>query len=87
MKSLSIKLPVDIAQHMDDNARLNPNWLTGFILLNKDKAVTDSPVKGLCINYTFKVDPTLHKQVKLAAIERELPLNEFIARLLTNYYM
>jgi hypothetical protein len=86
LKSLSIKIPIGIAHHMDDSGRLNPSWIAGFIILNKNKEIDERPVKGLCFNYTFKVDEVLHKDVKLQAIEHNLPVNEFIARLLEKYY-
>jgi hypothetical protein len=86
MKSLSIKIPLGIAHSMDDKGRLNPSWVAGFLILNKAKDVDDRPVKELCFNYTFKVDEVLHKDVKLQAIERNLPVNEFVARLLEKYY-
>jgi hypothetical protein len=86
MKSLSIKIPLGIAHSMDDKARLNPSWIAGFLILNKAKEVDERPVQGLCFNYTFKVDEVLHKDIKLQAIERNLPVNEFVARLLEKYY-
>jgi hypothetical protein len=86
LKSLSIKIPIGIVSSMDDKARLNPSWLAGFIILNKDKEIDERPVKGLCYNYTFKVDEVLHKEVKLIAIEHGLAVNEFVARLLEKYY-
>lgn len=86
MKSLSIKIPVKIAQRMDDNAQLNPSFIAGFLIINKDKKVPDSPVTSLCVNYTCKIDDLLHKHVKLKAIDHDLPINEFVARLLEKYY-
>ena len=86
MKSLSIKIPLSIASSMDDKARLNPSWIAGFLIVNKNKPIDDERVKGLTYNYTFKVEDELHKHVKLLAIEHGLPLNEFVARLLVKYY-
>jgi predicted HicB family RNase H-like nuclease len=75
-----------IAQQLDDKAQLNPSWLSGFLIINKEKKVPKEPVQGLCMNYTFKIDSLLHKHIKLIAIENDLPVNEFIARLLEKYY-
>jgi hypothetical protein len=86
LKSLSIKIPIGIAHNMDDKGRLNPSWIAGFIILNKSKEIDERPVKGLCFNYTFKIDEVLHKEVKLQAIEHNIAVNEFIARLLEKYY-
>lgn len=86
MKSLSIKIPLGIAKSMDDKARLNPSWIAGFLILNKDREVPRDKVRGLCYNYTFKIDEELHKLIKLKAIDKDLPINEFVARLLEKYY-
>lgn len=86
MKSLSVKIPVDIAKQLDDNAQLNPRWMSGFLIINMKKKVPDSPAEGLMVNYTCKIDDLLHKHVKLQAIENDLPINEFVARLLVKYY-
>jgi hypothetical protein len=86
LKSLSIKIPIEIAQLMDDNAEYNPNWLTGFLVLNYSRKAPEAPLTGLNMNYTFKIDEGLHKAVKLAAIENNLPINEFVGRLLVTHY-
>ena len=86
MKSLSIKIPVKIATLMDDRGELNPSFIAGFLIVNKDKKVPDSPTTGLTVNYTCKIDSLLHKHVKLKAIDNDLPINEFVARLLEKYY-
>jgi predicted HicB family RNase H-like nuclease len=75
-----------IAQQMDDKAQLNPSWIAGFLIINKEKKVPQQPVQGLCMNYTCKIDSLLHKHIKLIAIEHDLPINEFVARLLEKYY-
>jgi hypothetical protein len=85
MKSLSVKIPLRIAQLMDDNAQLNPNWVTGFLVLNYNKTIEERPVE-MTFNYTFKVNDELHKTIKLKAIDHDLPINEFVARLLSTYY-
>lgn len=86
MKSLSVKIPVKIATRMEERAELNPSWLAGFLIIHMKKKPSESPVGGLCVNYTCKVDDLLHKHVKLQAIENDLPINEFVARLLDKYY-
>ena len=88
MKTINIKIPLDIAQDLDDRARLNPQWLTSFILVNWSYVdlVTDSPVEGLTSTYSFKVDDDLHKMVKLKAVELDLAMNELLGRLLQRFY-
>lgn len=87
MKSISIKIPVSIAQRMDDNAQLNPVYLTQFIIdnLHQDDSL-DKPISELCYNYTFKIGDDFHKLIKLKAIELELPMNEMVGRMFSKYY-
>ena len=83
MKNLNVKIPLSIAQHMDDNALLNPIYLTEFITVNLNHADSlDKPISELCYNYTFKIDTDLHKTIKLKALEVDLPMNELIGRLI-----
>lgn len=88
MKTINIKIPLDIAQDLDDRARLNPQWLTSFIVVNWSfvNLVTDKPVEGLTSNYSFKVVDDLHKMIKLKAVELDLPMNELLGRLLQSFY-
>lgn len=88
MKSLNIKIPLSTAQLMDDNAELNPNYITSFIATHLRYATKakDHEMTGLAYNYTFKVPSDLHKAVKLKAIELDLPMNELVGRLLDYYY-
>ena len=87
MKSLNIKIPVPVAQRMDDNAQLNPVYLTQFIIENIDRDYSlDKPISELCYNYTFKIDDGFHKLIKLKAIELDLPMNDLVGRLLVKFY-
>ena len=88
MKTINIKIPLDIAQDLDDRARLNPQWLTSFIVVNWKYVglVADKPLEGLTSNYSFKVVDELHKTVKFKAVELDLPMNELLGRLLQQYY-
>lgn len=88
LKTINIKIPLDIAQDLDDRARLNPQWLTSFIIYHWSnvKQVIDKPVEGLTSNYSFKVEDYIHKMVKLKSVELDLPMNELLGRLLQQYY-
>ena len=87
MKSLNVKIPLPVAQLMDDNAQLNPIYLTEFITANLSRADSlDKPISELCYNYTFKIDDSLHKTIKLKALEIDLPMNDLIGRLLAKFY-
>lgn len=87
MKSLNVKIPLSIAQHMDDRAQLNPTYIANFIteyIANADNL--DKPISELSYNYTFKIDNDLHKTIKLTALEVNLPMNELVGRLLAKFY-
>lgn len=87
MKSLNVKIPITIAQHMDDNTQLNPIYLTEFITANLSQADSlEKPISDLCYNYTFKIDSKLHKSIKLKALEVDLPMNDLVGRLLAKFY-
>ena len=87
MKSLNVKIPITIAQRLDDNAQLNPIYLTEFITANLSHADSlEQPISDLCYNYTFKIDNKLHKTIKLKAIELDLPMNDLVGRLLVKFY-
>ena len=87
MKSLNVKIPLSIAQHMDDSAQLNPTYITKFITDHLFNAVSlDKPISELSYNYTFKIDSGLHKAIKLIALEEDLPMNELVGRLLAKFY-
>jgi hypothetical protein len=86
MKALSIKIPINIAKSMDDRGELNPSWIAGFLIINMRKELENETVRGLCMNYTFKIDSLLHQHVKEIAKTQGLPLSQFVARLLQKYY-
>lgn len=87
MKSLNVKIPLSVAQLMDDSAQLNPSYLATFIVDHLDHAdKLDKPISELSYNYTFKIANDLHKTIKLKAMEVDLPMNELVGRLLAKYY-
>jgi predicted HicB family RNase H-like nuclease len=86
MKSINVKIPLSIASSMDDRGELNPAWLTQFIEIYQDRELPNEPIKEFTFNYTFKINEALHKKLKLQAIDKDLPMNEYIGRLLVTYY-
>ena len=87
MKSLNVKIPLSVAQTMDDKAQLNPMYMSKFIINHLDHADSlDKPISELSYNYTFKIGNALHKHIKLKAIELDLPMNELVGRLLAKFY-
>src|SRR5690625_2199826 len=88
MKSITIKIPMRIAIDMDERGRLNPDYLTGFIVTHLDmvKTIVKRPINELTYTYTCKINKDLHKSIKLLSIENDMPMNELIGRLLNYYY-
>lgn len=86
LKSINAKIPLSVAQHLDDRGQLNPQYLTYFIRFNMLRPIPDEHIDELSYNYTFKIDADLHRSIKLCAMDNNLPMNELLGRLLKAYY-
>lgn len=86
MKSLTIKIPLTIAQTLDDRGQLNPPYLQQFINTYIACEPPTEPIQELTFNYTFKIDSDIHKSIKLKAIDKGLTMNELVGRLLSKFY-
>lgn len=85
MKTLSIKLPIKVAQAMDDRGHLNPIYISTFIYNHLyDNFVAEA--EGLKFTYVFKVADHLHARVKAAAAMNDLPISDFICQMFYMYY-
>lgn len=86
MKTLNVKVPITLGKILSDSGRLNPEWFTSFISEYIDREVTIKPDQTeFTFNYTFKIEDSLHKKLKLKAIEGDIPMNEYSGRLLLEY--
>lgn len=85
-KTLSIKIPISIAQQMDDRGQLNPIWVARFLEEFYEADISDQPLEGLYYTYVFKIDGELRKAVKDMAKYHGLPMTEFVGRLLVECY-
>lgn len=82
MKTINIKLPLDIVQELDDRGQLNPHYITDFIMSNiEDIGTLDKPVGKLGYYYTLKIADNLHQSIRVIAKEHKLPMNELLGRL------
>lgn len=87
MKSLYVKIPKDIAEKMHDLGQINNSYIKGFITANLHKLDgMESPVEGLYVNYTMKVESDLHKSIKLKSITLDMTMTDLLARMFSNYY-
>lgn len=84
-KTLSVKIPIEIAKEMDDRAELNAPFITDFL----SSTLEYEPHKhysGLVHSYSMKVSPALHKQLKYRALDLDLTLSDLTARLFETWY-
>ena len=86
MKSLSIKMPMAVAQHMDDRAELNPSYISAIISESlQDFKKADMPA-GLYYGYVLKISDDLHKAIKLAATMNDMSISDFVCQLIITRY-
>lgn len=88
MKTINAKIPISKVELMSDNGHLNPSYMEEFIsaLIHTGTEVSKQPIKELTFHYSFKGSDDLWKDLKLKAIEKGLPMNELIGRLIVEYY-
>ena len=86
MKSLNVKIPLTVGQSLDDRGQLNPQYIKDFVQTYLNSPLEDKPILEFTFNYTLKVDSQLHKDIKIKALNLDLPMNEFLGRLLAQYY-
>lgn len=87
MKTLTIKINLDDAQQLDDRGELNPTFITNFILSHIGHAfLGERRSSQLPFTYTFKVTDDVHKRVKMAALEDDLTMSEYVRQMFQVYY-
>lgn len=87
MKTLTIKINLDDVQRMDDRGELNPAFITSFIEKHiNQNFLGEARSSQLPFAYTFKVKDGFHKAVKLAALEADLTMSEYVRQLFQVYY-
>lgn len=89
MKTLTIKLPLSIAQSLDDRGALNPKFVSDFLSLYiYGKPVSeDDRTPDMLFTYSFKVDEHIHAMVKDEAAKQGLSIVEFVRRLFEENYL
>lgn len=86
MKTLNIKLPLSIAQQLDDKAELNAQSIGRFVASHLNTPLAKIPIQEVTLNYSFKVQDDLHRSIKLKAIDEGLAMNELIGRMFAQFY-
>ena len=87
MKTITIKINLDQAQELDDRAQLNPTFIGEFITRHLyDAFIGERRSTQLPFTYTLKVSIELHKALKMAALQNDMTMSEYVRQMFQVYY-
>ena len=87
MKTITIKLNLDQVQELDDRAQLNPTFVSEFITRHLHGAfIGERRSTQLPFTYTLKVSNELHKALKMAALQNDMTMSEYVRQMFQVYY-
>ena len=87
MKTITIKINLDQAQELDDRAQLNPSFISEFIAhYLHGMFIGEQRSTQLPFTYTLKVSNELHKGLKMAALQKDLTMSEYVRQMFQVYY-
>lgn len=87
MKTITIKINLDQAQALHDHAQLNPSYIGEFIQSHLGHAlIGERRSTQLPYTYTLKVPNEIHKATKIAAMNEDLTMSEYVRQLFQVYY-
>ena len=87
MKTITIKLNLDQVQELDDRAQLNPTFVSEFITRHLHGAfIGEKRTTQLSFTYTLKVSNELHKALKMAALQNDMTMSEYVRQMFQVYY-
>ena len=87
MKTITIKINLDQAQELDDRAQLNPTFISEFITHHlHDAFIGERRSTQLPFTYTLKVSNELHKALKMAALQNDMTMSEYVCQMFQVYY-
>ena len=87
MKTITIKINFDQAQELDDRAQLNPTFVSDFITRHlHDALIGERRSTQLPFTYTLKVSNELHKALKMAALQNDITMSEYVRQMFQVYY-
>lgn len=87
MKTLTIKTNLDNAEQLYDRGQLNPAFISDFIQNHLGHAlIGERRASQLSFTYTFKVSDELHKAVKIAALNEDLTMSEYVRQMFQVFY-
>ena len=87
MKTITIKINLDQAQELDDGAQLNPTFVSEFITRHlHDPFIGERRSTQLPFTYTLKVSNELHKALKMAALQKDMTMSEYVRQMFQVYF-
>ena len=86
MKTITIKINLDQAQELDDRAQLNPTFIGEFITRHVHDDFIGGRSTQLPFTYTLKVSNELHKAIKMAALQEDMTMSEYVRQMFQVYY-
>ena len=87
MKTITIKINLDQAQELNDRAQLNPIFVSNFIKhYVYGMFIGEQRSTQLSFTYTLKVSNELHKTLKMAALQKDMTMSEYVRQMFQVYY-
>ena len=86
MKTITIKINLDQVQELNDRAQLNPSFIGDFITRYLHAGQPRCRSTQLAFTYTLKVSNELHKSLKMAALQKDLTMSEYVRQMFQVYY-
>ena len=87
MKTITIKINLGQAQELDDRAQLNPSFIGEFITHHLHGTfIGEQRSTELSFTYTLKVSNELHKSLKMAALQNDMTMSEYVRQMFQVYY-
>ena len=86
MKTITIKINLNQAEELDDRAQLNPSFIGEFITRYLHAGQPHCRSTQLPFTYTLKVSNELHKALKMAALQNDMTMSEYVRQMFQVYY-
>ena len=86
MKTITIKINLDQAHELDDRGQLNPKFVSEFITRYLHAGQPRLRSTQLPFTYTLKVSNELHKALKMAALQDDMTMSEYVRQMFQVYY-
>ena len=86
MKTITIKINLNQVQELEDRGQLNPKFVSEFITRYLHAGQPPYRSTQLPFTYTLKVSNELHKALKMAALQDDMTMSEYVRQMFQVYY-